>query len=146
VRAIESIRVGDSVLTQDTGTGVLTFAPVLSAFHNKPSATLRICLDDEDEPVVVTGIHRFWKAGRGWVMARDLVPGDLLRNVAGRARVTSITEGEVQPVFNLEVAEGQSFFAGRAGALVHDHSIVQPVARPFDEVPRLVDIDSDSAE
>ena len=40
-RPIESIRSGDQVLTQDTRTGGLRFAPVLSVHHNKPAPTLR---------------------------------------------------------------------------------------------------------
>ena len=34
-----------------------------------------------DESVVATGIHRFWKAGGGWVMARELKPGDPIRTL-----------------------------------------------------------------
>ena len=87
-RPIEAIRLGDVVLTQDTQTGALSFAPVLAVFHNKPVATLRIELGDEDEnePIVATGIHRFWMAGQGWVMARDLKPGDEIRTLGGEAR------------------------------------------------------------
>jgi hypothetical protein len=74
---IETVRVGDRVLTQDTGTGLLSFQPVVAAYHNPPSATLRI--DQGGELVIATGIHRFWSADRGWVMARDLKPGDRVR-------------------------------------------------------------------
>ena len=68
------------------------------------------------ESVVATGIHRFWKAGQGWVMARDLKPGDVLRTLGGTVRVGSVETEAVQPVFNLEVADGQSFFVGGLGA------------------------------
>ena len=83
-RPIEAIRVGDVVLTQETKTGASSFAPVMTVFHNKPAPTLRIDLGGE--PIVTTGIHRFWKAGRGWVMARDLRPGDAVRTLGGAAR------------------------------------------------------------
>lgn len=135
LRPIEAIRIGDVVLTQDTTTGSLHVAPVLAVFHNRPAATVRLRLDGEDEPIVVTGIHRFWKTGRGWAMARDLAPGDSIRTLGGRARVVSVSEGQVEPVFNLEVGPEQTFFAGRSGVLVHDQSRVQPVPRPFDQVP-----------
>ena len=65
------------MLTQDTQTGTLTFQPIVTVFHNPPSATLRVRF--REETVVVTGIHRFWKAGQGWVMARELKPGDRIR-------------------------------------------------------------------
>ena len=129
-RPIESIQVGDRVLSQDVETGSLDYRPVLAVFHNRPAETLRIDLGGET--VVATLIHRFWKAGQGWVMARDLRDGDRVRTVGGIAEVRSIAPDRVQPVFNLQVAGGHSFFVGKAGALVHDNSVAQPVARPFD--------------
>jgi hypothetical protein len=135
-RPIESIRVGDRVLSQDTKNGALDFKPVLTVYHNPPSATLRVALGDE--AVVATGIHRFWKAGKGWVMARELKPDDLVRTLGGTARVATVETAEVQPVFNLEVGENQSFFVGTQGALVHDNSLVRAVTEPFDTAPELV--------
>lgn len=129
-RPIEDVRVGDVVLTQDAKTGLLSFQPVVAVYHNPPSETLRLDLDGE--PLVTTGIHRFWKPGQGWVMARDLKPGDRVRTVGGLATVKDVREHFQQPVFNLEVASGGSFFVGKAGALVHDNSLVRPVGHPFD--------------
>jgi len=131
-RPIESVRVGDQVLSQNTRTGRLSFTPVVAVFHNPPAPTLRVTLGDES--TVATGIHRFWKAGQGWVMARDLKPGDAVRTVGGTARVDAVETETVRPVFNLEVADGQTFFVGRAGALVHDNSLVRPEPAPFDAV------------
>lgn len=127
---IEAVRVGDRVLTQDAGTGLLSFQPVVAVYHNPPSATLRVDLGGD--PVVATGIHRFWVAGRGWVMARDLKPGDRVRTVGGLTTARDVRDHFDQPVYNLEVARGESFFVGRSGALVHDNSLVRPVDRPFD--------------
>jgi hypothetical protein len=134
-RPIESIRVGDQVLAQDPQSGALSFRPVVAIHHNPPNATLRVKLGDES--IVATGIHRFWKSGRGWTMARDLKPGDTLRMLGGTSRVASLESDSVQPVFNLEVGGGHSFFVGAAGALVHDNSLVQPVSQPFDAEPVL---------
>jgi len=134
-RPIETIRIGDAVLTQDTRSGALSFAPVLAVFRNKPAPTLQIYLGGlGEEPIVATGIHRFWVVGKGWAMARDLVPGDRVRTLGDQARVAAVSEGPSQPVFNLEVGENQSFFVGQAGALVHDNSLVEPVIQPFDEL------------
>ena len=68
-RAIESIQVGDRVLTQDTSTGVLGFEPVLAIHHTKSAATVRVALNSES--LVSTGIHRFWKAGLLYVNRDD---------------------------------------------------------------------------
>jgi hypothetical protein len=134
-RAIESIQVGDRVLAQDTTTGSLAFQPVVAVHLNRPSPTFRIAIDGES--IVATGIHRFWKAGKGWAMARDLKPGDVLRVIGGVATVKSIEPETAQPVYNLDVAESRDFFVGSKGLLVHDFSFVQPVMSPFD-LPSLV--------
>ena len=129
-RPIESVKVGDRLLSQDVRSGALSYQPVLAVFHNRPASTLRIDLGGET--VVATPIHRFWKAGQGWVMARDLKAGDPVRTLDGTARVRSVADDEVQPVFNLQVAEGNSFFVGGSGTLVHDNSLVEPAPAPFD--------------
>ena len=130
-RPIESIRAGDRVLSQETSTGSLRFEPVVAIFHNPPAPTLRVALEGQS-PVIVTGIHRFWGAGKGWVMARELKAGDRVRTLGGVSAVESVAPDRVQPVFNLEVHGQHDYFVGSAGALVHDNSLVKPVAAPFD--------------
>ena len=134
-RAIESIQVGDRVLSQNTSTGLLAFQPILAVYHNKPSPTMRIAIDGET--IVATGIHRFWKAGHGWTMARELKSGDRLRMVDGVGDVRRAEADQTQPVFNIEVAENCNFFVGTRGVLVHDNSFVSPVLEPFDRQPEL---------
>jgi hypothetical protein len=133
--AIEKIQVGDRVLSQNTTTGALEFQPVVAVHHNKPAATLRLGIGGDS--IVSTGIHRFWKAGTGWTMARELKAGDRLRDVGGVVEVQSVTDEAVQPVFNLEVAGNRDYFVGKTGALVHDYSFVQTVREPFDREPDL---------
>jgi hypothetical protein len=132
-RPIESIQVGDRVLAQNTTTGLLVFQPVLAVHRNKPTATLRVLIGGET--IVATGIHRFWKAHKGWTMARDLKPGDHVRMLGGLATVRSIDPGKTEPVYNLDVAEDRDFLVGAQGLLVHDFSFVQPVLAPFDVEP-----------
>ena len=124
-RKIETIAAGDRVLAQDTSNGALSFQPVLATHVNGPSGTLRIAIGDET--IVATGIHRFWQAGKGWTMARDLKPGDRLRNIGGIAKVESIEPDEPQMVYNLTVAQNPDFLVGCAGLLVHDYGFVLPV-------------------
>ena len=134
-QAIESIQVGDRVLSQGTTTGQLAFQPVI-ATHRTPSApTLRIAVGDET--IVATGIHRFWKAGKGWTMARELKAGDRLRMIGGTIDIRSIEADKVQPVYNLDVAENRDFFVGATELLVHDFTFVQTVLEPFDQTPDL---------
>ncbi len=132
-KPIETIRAGDLVLVQDAKSGALSYQPVVAPYHNPPSPTLRVTVGEET--IVATGIHRFWKAGKGWTMARDLKAGDPIRVLGGTAPVAAVVDDKVQPVFNFEVAEGRSFFVGTAGALVHDNTTVEPVLNPFDAAP-----------
>ncbi len=134
-RPIESLRIGDQVLSQDPRTGRLSAQPVVAALHNDPAMVFHIKLGQD--VIKATAIHRFWKAGTGWVMARDLKPGDRLRALAGVAEVSAVAMGRVQPVFNLKVQDGQTYFAGGRNLLVHDSSLVEPVYEPFDAVPEL---------
>jgi Pretoxin HINT domain len=130
LRKIEAIAVGDRVLSQQTSTGGLSFQPVLATHINGPADTARITVDGET--IVATGIHRFWKAAAGWTMARDLKPGDRLRLIGGIVTVESIEPGAPQKVYNLTVAENNTFMVGKAGLLVHDFGFVRPVSEPFD--------------
>jgi hypothetical protein len=135
-RPIESLAIGDQVLTQDPRSGTLSYQPVAAAVHNKPDGLWKIKLGRET--IQATGIHRFWKVGQGWVMARDLKRGDRLRAVGGVAEVADVEIGEVQPVYNLEVMQAESFFVGKRGMLVHDNSPVERVSQPFDATPEHV--------
>jgi tetratricopeptide (TPR) repeat protein len=134
-RPIEDLLAGDEVLTQNPKSGELKYQALVAIYHNPPNATFRIQVDGES--IVATGIHRLWKAGRGWTMVRELKPGDILRTVGGTATVKSVVEEKVQPVFNLRVADGESFFVGRSDVLAHDNSTINPTPEPFDAVFQL---------
>lgn len=129
-KAIETILPGDLVLTVDTTTGELDYRPVVTAFHNPPNETYKIGLGRES--IHPTGIHRLWKAGHGWVMARDVKPGDRLRTVGGVLEVAAIEKEPARPVFNLLVDGADDYCVGDSGLLAHDNSFVEPVAKPFD--------------
>ncbi len=138
LRTVEELGAGDLVLSRDTATGMLSYLPVLVVYHNPPNATFRIDLGGES--IVATGIHRFWKAGQGWVMTRDLKPGDRLRTVGGTLTVRTVQNDKVQNVFNLQLAGGDDFFVGKEGVLAHDNSLVNPAEKPFDRVPSVEEI------
>ena len=130
LRPIEALRVGDLVLTQDVAAGALDYQPVVATFQNPPNETLRVDLGRE--AIVATPIHRFWRVGRGWAMARELRPGDLVRTLDGPDRVRRVSRDDYQPVYNLEVAAHGDYFVGRSSTLVHDNTIVEPTPDPFD--------------
>ncbi|MDB5351229.1 MAG: hypothetical protein JWN86_2476 [Planctomycetota bacterium] len=129
-RPIEQLEVGDHVLSQDTKTGALGYKPILAVFKFRPAETLKISFGGD--VLLTTSIHRFWRIGEGWVMARDLKPGVTVRALGGSARVESIEKDVVRQVFNLEVAECSDYFVGRDGILAGDNTMMGPRSRPFD--------------
>ncbi len=122
------------MLTQDTTSGALGFEPILAVLHNPPSTVLRVELDSGDS-IVATEIHRFWQAGQGWRMTRDLKPGDCLRVLGGVVKVVAVSREPRQLVYNLEVVRQRRLLCRPPGALVHDATLVPPVDHPFDRQP-----------
>ena len=108
LRKIESISAGDRVLSQHTSTGALSFQPVLATHRNGPRRNVPNC-DRRRDVGSHHGIHRFWKAGKGWTMARDLKAGDRLRMINGIATIQSVQPGPTQTVYNLSVAGSRDF-------------------------------------
>ncbi|WP_435020366.1 polymorphic toxin-type HINT domain-containing protein [Tundrisphaera sp. TA3] len=134
---IETLSIGDRVLTQSVADGSLSYQPITRVYHNPPSATFLVKV--AGDTIVSSPFHRFWVAGKGWVMARDLEGGEVLRLLDGTRRVDSVEAGPEQPVFNLDVAGDHDFFAGKAAALVHDNSLPDTRLAPFDAASALAD-------
>ncbi len=132
---IETLKVGDPVLTQSTRTGALATSRSSPSTTTRPARPSSVRLGEET--VVSSEFHRFWKSGQGWVMARDLKEGDRIRTLDGPVAVTRIERGEVVLVYNLDVAEDADFFVGRGGVLVHDNTLPDLRERPFDAVETL---------
>jgi hypothetical protein len=137
-RPIEAVKVGDRVLCQDVMSGALVYEPVTVVHHNPPSPTFNVRVNGDT--IVSSPFHRFWVAGKGWVMARELKGGETLRMLDGLGTVTSVESGDVQLVFNLDVADHHDFFAGSAGALVHDNTLPDTRLTPFDATPELASL------
>jgi hypothetical protein len=129
-KPIEELRVGDRVLARNQETGGLSYRPVLTVFHYPPTETLR--LQVQGDSLVTSPLHRFWRVGDGWIMARDLKPGDAIRTLRGQVPVQGVEPDTKQPVFNLNVAEDSSFLVGNQGVLVHDNTLPDLLAKPFD--------------
>jgi hypothetical protein len=131
---IEDLQIGDIVVSQDTRTGALGLQPVLTIQAFPPDRTLR--LDFDDGPVFCTDIHRFWKPGTGWIVARDLGAGDVVRGVGRTSTLRAISPGPTQRVFNFEVAGTRAFHVGKSGLLVHDATLVPRQVSVFDDARR----------
>jgi hypothetical protein len=130
LQPIETIRAGDLVLTQNTASGALAFTPVLTIHRTENQVVKTITIGDT--PIVATDLERFWAAGKGWVMLRDLKAGDAVRALADVARVASIEDTGARPVYHVDVAARRGIIVGKLGILAHDERMAVPAAALFD--------------
>ncbi len=131
-KPIESIRVGDLVLSKQTRTGALSWKPVLETTRREPSPTLSIVT--EKDRFQCTGGHVFWVSGRGWIKASQLKVGDVLHGAEEPTLVNSITDAAAATTHNLVVAENANYFVGESLILSHDFT---PRAFEPESVPGL---------
>jgi hypothetical protein len=115
---IETIAVGDRVLSQDVESGELAYKPVLHTTIRPPKELLTVRFDKES--LVLTSGHRFWCSGSGWVKARDLEPLSLLHTATGSAPASTVKKGETAETYNLLVADFHTYFVGQTGLLSQD--------------------------
>ncbi len=127
-RPIEQIAIGDRVLSQDIDTGELRFRVVQQTTVRRPHKTLTVHFGSEC--ITSTGGHNFWKAGTGWVRARDLEPGDRIRTPTKTVEVTKLSPASPAKTYNLVVEGFHTYFVGESDLLVQD---VLPI-RPTDNV------------
>jgi RHS repeat-associated protein len=124
-RPIEEVSEGDLVLSRSEVTGVLGYRPVVSTFVTANQTVLDLHLEDDHHNSSTLGVtpgHPFWVLDHGWVEARDLLPGhELFTSRGGWLRVSGATwRAHSATVYNLEVAEEHTYFAGDAEAWVHN--------------------------
>lgn len=118
-RPIEEIQVGDCVLAQDVETGELAFRPVFDRPKREDAPTV-IIKAGSDELQCSLG-HPFWISGHGWRMAKELEPGMLLTTLNGtQVKIDEIVPQMEQTVYNLIVADFNTYFAGKQRFLTHD--------------------------
>jgi hypothetical protein len=123
-QAIETLKLGDLVLSQNVETGELAYRPVLGRTVRPPSEILTV--QCERETIRATRGHLFWVAGAGWRMAKELQEGEVLRGVPGSCRVRAIEPSSQEEAYNLVVADFNTYFVGDSGLLVHDNTPRKP--------------------
>jgi hypothetical protein len=122
--SIESIAIGDMVLTQNPETGELGYRAVLATTVGTPTGVVDLAIGTEK--IGSTLGHRFWVLGRGWTMAKYLEPATPLHALGGFAEVRSVAKAEIVECYNLEVADFHTYFVGDARLLVHDKTCPAP--------------------
>jgi hypothetical protein len=123
-KAIETIRVGDMVLSQHPETGELAYKPVLKTTIRPKGQLIKVTIDGEE--LQTSGGHLFWVSGEGWVKSRNLQAGMVLHAADGLARVQAIDKGDSAETFNMVVADFNTYFVGADKVLSHDNTVRQP--------------------
>jgi hypothetical protein len=124
-QAIETIQVGDRVLSQDVETGELAFKVVTGKILREPWPVVRMAIGSEE--IIATKAHPFWVAGEGWKMAKELKAHDTLCSVAGpRSLDAAEPLAAPQQAYNLYVEDFNTYFVGKSGLLVHDNTYWKP--------------------
>ncbi len=122
-RPIEAIRAGDLVLSADPATGSRSYQPVRRTFKREAAALVGV-LTEDGRTIATTPEHPFWVNGSGFVSAKELSSGDRLQDARGRlVPVVNTTAQKARAtVYNFEVANTHTYFAGSAGWWVHNDS------------------------
>jgi hypothetical protein len=123
-RPIESLEMGDLVLSQDVNTGSLKYQPIVGRTVRPPCQILKISVDGES--IRTTKGHPFWVSGAGWRMAKELDDGARLCATRGSSGITKIVLDGQEEAYNLVVADYSTYFVGEHGLLVHDNSPRKP--------------------
>ncbi|MCB9875118.1 MAG: HEAT repeat domain-containing protein [Planctomycetaceae bacterium] len=118
IKPIESIQVGDVVLSQDIETGELAYKPVLRATIRPMEHLIKIRVGNET--FETSGGHLFWVAEEGWTRVRDLESGATLHAIEGNVSVTAVESGSEAQTYNLVVADFNTYVVGDCKLLSHD--------------------------
>ena len=120
---IEEIEVGDLVWSRSDETGEEGWKPVSRTFITQRQVVLDLDLieaDGDRQELLVTPEHPFWKE-IGWAPVGTLLVGDSVWARDGWATVASLTHSEqMETVYNLEVADFNTYFVGRGGVWAHN--------------------------
>jgi hypothetical protein len=123
-RAIDSLAVGDLVLSQDVKTGEIRYKPVM-ARTLRPAGPI-VQISTGNEKLLATRGHPLWVDGIGWRMAKELGDGAMLHSLAGPGRVDALRPATDAETYNLVVADFNTYFVGTSGILAHDNTPRRP--------------------
>jgi hypothetical protein len=123
-KAIETIKIGDRVLSQNVDTGELMYKPVLRTTVRASGPLVRLEIDGQY--IRTSGGHEFWVAGDGWAKSRNLKSGAVLTALGAPVVLSSAQIDGEGKTFNLVVADFNTYFAGKSRVLCHDNTLRAP--------------------
>lgn len=116
--AIETVQLGDMVLSKNITTGALEFKPVLQRTVRPAEELTAIRIGDEQ--MQCTRGHFFWISGKGWTKAEDLKAGMVLHAAENPLKVDSVKKEGRAETYNLRIADNANYFVGKYRILSHD--------------------------
>jgi RHS repeat-associated protein len=124
LQAIESLDVGDSVLTLHPEGGWRDAFRIEGLSRTVHQDGVRLVLDSQGgrtETLTTTSEHPFWSIGSGWIAAGELQVGDELASRSGNLRIREWTavSGEFE-AYNLSIGDAHTYLVGELGAWVHN--------------------------
>ncbi len=120
---VETLMIGDRVLSQDVETKKLEYRVVLQPTVRPPTATFQMWL--AGEVVQASGGHLFWVDQEGWKKVRDLEAGMSLIAAGGApVSIEKIVPAETVQLYNLIVECNANYFVGSNRVLSHDSTIL----------------------
>ncbi|MGJ4787375.1 polymorphic toxin-type HINT domain-containing protein, partial [Leptospira koniambonensis] len=134
-RPIETIKVGDIVLSWDEESHQNEYRLVTETFVNPTTTIIKITYTD-GTILETTWNHPFYLQQGLWVKAKDLMTGDLSVTAEGKvATVASVVESiQNETVYNFEVEENHTYFVSKAGVLVHNYDIEKGLVQGGDTI------------
>lgn len=122
--AVEKLKVGDLVLSQDADSGEVAYKPVV-ATTVRPKGKL-VSMRVGGETITSSGGHLVWVSGEGWTRTRKVKEGQELHGLAGTAVVEAALAGPTEKTYNVVVADFHTYFIGYQRLLSHDNTIRTP--------------------
>ncbi len=125
LKAIETFVGGELVWSRSDQTGEYGFQPVVAHKATPYQAIYRVVVKNGSgyrETFRTTAEHPFWLKDQGWLKASLLQAGMMLVDHTGQPLmvVSQAEEGELDTVFNIQVAEFQTYHVGELGVWVHN--------------------------
>lgn len=125
LRPIESIQIGDNVVSQDMTTGEISLKSVVRTSQRPPSITCNIVLVNEEKIRGTLG-HHWWVTGKGWTKTKDLLSGMHIRTASGSIEIAKLEDAEEVTTYNISVADNHSYFVGQERLLSFDSRELVP--------------------
>lgn len=124
-KPIESLNVGDHVLSQPELTGEIAYRRINETFRFEDKPILEVAYltaAGSTGTITATPNHPFWVAGEGWTAAELLEPGHVLelQDRSEAVILSVIDNGDTANVYNFEVDGFHTYYVGEAGVWVHN--------------------------